>query len=73
MNNFFEGQTVVYEVDRGYMGKLIRIPANEFAIVMCELMGISTLTDNAVSRIKAQGIPMISLQELGREQLANNR
>ena len=73
MNNFFEGQTVVYEVDRGYMNKLIRIPANEFAVVMCELMGISTLTDNAVSRIKAQGIPMISLQELGREQLANNR
>jgi len=73
MNNFFEGRTVVYEVDRGYMNKLIRIPANEFAIVMCELMGISTLTDNAVSRIKAQGIPMISLQELGREQLANNR
>jgi len=73
MNNFFEGQTVVYEVDRGYMNKLIRIPANEFAVVICELMGISTLTDNAVSRIKAQGIPMVSLQELGREQLANNR
>ena len=73
MNNFFEGRTVVYEVDRGYMNKLIRIPANEFAVVICELMGISTLTDNAVSRIKAQGIPMVSLQELGREQLANNR
>jgi hypothetical protein len=59
-SQIFEGQTVIFEESRGYMGKTVRRPINDFAIAICNLIGISTLTDQAIERIKAQGIPIMN-------------
>jgi len=71
MKNFFEGEQIIFHEKESW-GKTVRSPANEFAFVICELMGVNTITDSAVKRIKALGIPMVSvseLYELGRERM----
>ena len=68
MKNFFEGEQIIFE-ERESWGKTVRYPANNFAFAICNLMGVSTITDSAVKRIKAQGIPMVSVNELGRERM----
>ena len=57
--NHFGNQIIFYQEERGYMGKTIRRPINDFGIAICDLIGISTLTDQAVKRIKAQGITLM--------------
>jgi len=71
MKNFFEGEQIEFHEKESW-GKTVRYPANNFAFALCNLMGISTITDSAVKRIKALGIPMVSvseLYELGRERM----
>ena len=58
--NHFGNQVIVYQEERGYMGKTVRTPVNDFGIAICDLIGISTLTDQAVQRIKAQGITFMT-------------
>ena len=57
--NHFGNQIIFYQEERGYMGKTIRRPINDFGIAICDLIGISTLTDQAIQRIKAQGITLM--------------
>jgi hypothetical protein len=58
--NHFGDQVIVYQEERGYMGKTVRTPVNDFGIAICDLIGISTLTDQAIQRIKAQGIKLMT-------------
>ena len=58
--NHFGNQVIVYQEKRGYMGKTVRTPVNDFGIAICDLIGISTLTDQAIQRIKGQGIKLMT-------------